>query len=74
MFDASTGTEEFWVVDGLGGQFLCSRRSGYGLMCSDNCSGKACLLLSKHQRFVGCGKDEGWVKEAFQGLVDVYAR
>lgn len=33
---------------------------------------KPCLLFSNHQRFVGCQKDEVYMKEALPGLVEAY--
>lgn len=34
---------------------------------------KACMHLSQHMHFVGCKMDEGCVKEALLGLVEVHA-
>lgn len=74
VFDASTKTEERRVDDGLGGLVLWSRRSGGGLLGGENGSGKARKLFSEHWRFVGCQRDEVFVKESLPGLAEVYAR
>lgn len=62
-----------WMMD------FGAMHSGQGDLMLAFCTGtmpvgKACLVLSKNQCNVRCGKDEGCVKGALPDLVEVYLR